>query len=198
MLNTQVAYWANQEQKRHNLAQEDVSNRSLEESKRHNLRTEQWQFGSLGEQTRHNKATESWQSASLAETTRHNRASESISWSQLFETSRHNQQQEAIGWGSLGESIRHNQANEAEQRRHNLQDEDTRKYDATTRRITGIGHVVNESVNTLINGVSTFTRPISSLAEQLSLFPKKQTRTQQYYRTFSSGFGSHGFGGSQR
>lgn len=95
MTDIQVKYWANQETKRSNLAQETETKRhnlAYEgETKRHNVAQEQLGINTLGETIRHNKVTES-------ETKRHNSEGERIAWSTLGETVRHNKQQENIGY----------------------------------------------------------------------------------------------------
>lgn len=71
MLATQVQYWAQQENKRHNMAQDVLGFRTLEESQRHNIVSE-------NENIRHNVAQEDYWSNSLSETFRHNVAQEGI------------------------------------------------------------------------------------------------------------------------
>lgn len=69
MTQNQIAYWANQEKGRSNLAQET-------ETRRHNIATEGVEGGKLKETQRHNAATEFNESGKLRETSRHNLASE--------------------------------------------------------------------------------------------------------------------------
>lgn len=71
MLTTQIQYWTLVESKRHNLATEDLQNRSLNEDIRHNVVTE-------NETQRHNIATENYYTNLLSETTRHNVEQEGI------------------------------------------------------------------------------------------------------------------------
>lgn len=82
LTNIQVQYWANQEQKRHNLATEQETYRS--------------NVASLNESIRHNIAGEQLSSQSLAETIRSNKARESLSVSTLNESIRHNKRMEDL------------------------------------------------------------------------------------------------------
>lgn len=120
MLNTQVQYWANVEQKRHNLATEKQTDATIQEQKRHNVKTET--------QT----------DTSLAETARHNVVQEQFNWANLEETARHNVQSEQLGWSTLSETTRHNVATESEINRHNKVQESIGWSGAQSQRISAL------------------------------------------------------------
>lgn len=75
MLDVQVSYVRYLEDKRHNLATEDLTRENLQENKRHNLVTEDQGYISLAETNRHNLVVEQ-------ETNRHNVVTENIGWAQ--------------------------------------------------------------------------------------------------------------------
>lgn len=110
MTSIQVQYWANQEQKRHNIAME-------------------------GETYRHNVVTENQNQQSLTEIARHNQVNETLGYLNLAETSRHNQQVEGIQRDTLEESRRHNIATERETHRHNVAAESISRTQATASMI---------------------------------------------------------------
>lgn len=104
MTRNQLTYWANQEAKRSNLANERETNRhnvvTEGETERHNRVGE-------GETSRHNIAVET-------ETGRHNRVTEDQGQQTIDETKRHNISTETIDLGRLNETIRHNQRTEGQ------------------------------------------------------------------------------------
>lgn len=120
MTTNQIAYWnmqnqksANEEQARHNKAQEHFNLSSLAETTRHNQATEGIDLGKLNESKRHNVVTES-------ETHRHNVTGEQIDLGNLSETTRHNLAVE-------NENARHNITSENENKRSNLANENLKQ-----------------------------------------------------------------------
>lgn len=96
MLNTQVQYWALQENKRHNLMTEAQAKSELDETRRRNLETERQGRVSLEEVSRHNREQESQGWFNARESVRHNKETESVGWSTFQETKRHNKAYESI------------------------------------------------------------------------------------------------------
>lgn len=112
MLPAQVNYWTLQENKRHNVATEEIQSRAQMEEARHNKvyegETHRHNFVTENETMRHNVATERVQASQVA-----------LGWSQLSESTRHNkmmegvQKQQAATQRMLGfETIRHNRTSE--------------------------------------------------------------------------------------
>lgn len=87
MLQTQVIYWQNREQARHNLVAEEQARNQLAEEVKHNRLTENLGFRNYAETAKHNRMTESQQQQSinlgyrnLSEEIRSHKANEGIQW----------------------------------------------------------------------------------------------------------------------
>lgn len=156
MTQNQIAFQRHLEEKRHNLAVEQETNRynvsSLAETATHNRATEANQrdanvinaqhfIRSDFENARHNTATERNEQFKAQEQARHNRESESVQWYTAGEQRRHNMQQESIGYLNAAASLQSShaalsQADVAQQRaeieRGSL---DVRRQEAQTNRI---------------------------------------------------------------
>ena len=76
MTNLQIAYYNATENKRHNLAQEDLGYRTLAETTRHNISTEDVAWYNAYENSRHNLVTEDVAWYNAEENNRHNLATE--------------------------------------------------------------------------------------------------------------------------
>lgn len=121
-----------EEQRRSNLAREDLQRLTLEEQARANLERERISHGTLEEQERANRAREAYnagqlnlQNQSLRETARHNQATE------FFNLTQHRD--------NLQEMVRSNQAREAENQRHNVAQE------SISRQQLGLGYTQLEA-----------------------------------------------------
>lgn len=110
MTQNAIAYVALEENRRHNLATENLGRDNFNETKRHNVVGEK-------ETNRHNLATEHIDLGKLEETVRHNQVTESETQRHNVqtenETRRHNIRNESIDLGNLEETIRSHKANES-------------------------------------------------------------------------------------
>lgn len=127
MTANQINYWKLQEDKRHNVETERLSNIQRQEEIRHNLAGEGLDKLSLEESVRHNTVTEGEASrANIARETETNRANliyeaetHRANVAREEENIRHNKANEAVGiaevkesYAELGEAARHNQISE--------------------------------------------------------------------------------------
>ena len=92
MLATQVQYWTIQENKRHNIAMENLGNQQNTELIRHNLKTERQQDVNLQQERQRIDISR----RSVNESIRHNKAAESITQWANYESRRHNMANEAV------------------------------------------------------------------------------------------------------
>lgn len=113
MLATQVQYWANVENRRHNLATEAQSVNELAETIRTHKVNERISQQTQEETARHNLAQETLGWFNANEVQRHNQVGERLGWSTLDESSRHNKATEGIQSRTVTETVRHNRATES-------------------------------------------------------------------------------------
>ena len=133
MLATQVQYWSNQENSRHNKAMEDLGHQQLIESIRHNVKGEELTGRQLVLQQQAN--TNNFRA--ITENIRHNKAVEGINWFNSFEAKRHNlagerntMQQNYVSYLSAQAQLRN-----AETQRYNA---DTQRYAARSNAVIGM------------------------------------------------------------
>lgn len=157
MLATQVQYWSNQENSRHNKAMEALTKQQLIETIRHNVKGETQTDRQLVLQQQAN--TNNFRA--ITENIRHNKATEGLSWFNSFEAKRHN-------LASERNTMQQNYVNYLGVQSQ-LKNAETQRYNAETQRYTARSNALIGNRNAATNEYQAATQAkLAATTKQLN------------------------------